>query len=42
MHFLLHKVCVENDCQVFITDTHKERLEQHLNNLQVKFQLVEL
>ncbi|MBS1627280.1 MAG: DNA replication and repair protein RecF [Bacteroidetes bacterium] len=42
MHYLLQKVCVENNCQVFITDTHKQRLEQHLNNLQVKFQLIEL
>jgi len=42
MHYLLQKVCVENDCQVFITDTHKQRLEEHLNNLQVNFQLIEL
>ncbi|MBS1639171.1 MAG: DNA replication and repair protein RecF [Bacteroidetes bacterium] len=42
MHYLLQKVCVENNCQVFITDTHKQRLEEHLNNLKVQFQLIEL
>ena len=39
---LLHKVCVENDGQVFITDTNKERLKQHLDALTVKYQLLEL
>lgn len=39
---LLQKVCVENDGQVFITDTNKERLEQHLQALTTSFQLIEL
>lgn len=42
MHHLLHKVCVEGDGQVFITDTHKERLEKQLNELNADFQLIEL
>jgi DNA replication and repair protein RecF len=39
---LLRKVCIENDGQVFITDTHKERLRQHLSSLGANFLLVEL
>ncbi len=39
---LLHKVCVENDGQVFITDTHEERLSSHLEQLKVKYQLISL
>lgn len=39
---LLKKVCIENDGQVFITDTNEERLKQHLNNLDVSYQLVTL
>lgn len=39
---LLHKVCIENKGQVFITDTNKERLQQHLEALPVKYQLIEL
>jgi DNA replication and repair protein RecF len=42
MQNLLHHVCIENKSQVFITDTHKERLEQALEKLQVPFQLIEL
>ena len=42
MQNLLHRVCVENNGQVFITDTHKERLEKALEDLQVGFQLIEL
>ncbi len=36
---LLKKVCVENEGQVFITDTNPERLKQHLNDLGIDFQL---
>ena len=36
---LLNKVCVENDGQVFITDTNEERLRQHLDALSVKYEL---
>jgi DNA replication and repair protein RecF len=39
---LLQKVCVENDGQVFITDTNKERVSDHLDNLQLSYQLIEL
>ncbi len=39
---LLEKVCIENDGQVFITDTNKERLEQHLQKIDVPYQLIEL
>jgi DNA replication and repair protein RecF len=39
---LLRKVCVENDAQVFITDTHKERLENAFKNLGISYQLIEL
>lgn len=42
MQNLLYHVCVENKSQVFITDTHKERLQQALEKLHVSFQLVEL
>ncbi|MCW3080613.1 DNA replication and repair protein RecF [Segetibacter sp.] len=42
MQNLLQHVCVENRSQVFITDTHKERLEQALGKLGVRYQLVEL
>lgn len=39
---LLHKVCIENDGQVFITDTNKEKLEQHLQTHQADFNIIEL
>lgn len=39
---LLNKVCVENDGQVFITDTNEERLRSHLSQLNVAFQMIEL
>jgi DNA replication and repair protein RecF len=39
---LLQKVCVENDGQVFITDTNKERISDHLGRLQLPYQLIEL
>jgi len=39
---LLNKVCVENEGQVFITDTNEERLNQHLDALTVKYQLIQL
>ena len=37
---LLNKVCVENDGQVFITDTNEERLRSHLESLSANYQLV--
>lgn len=39
---LLYKVCVENDGQIFITDTNEERLRQHLDALAVSYQLIKL
>ena len=39
---LLQKVCVENDGQVFITDTNKQRISDHLDSLQLAYQLIEL
>ncbi len=40
-NLLLH-VCTETDSQVFITDTHKERLQQALQKMKVDFQIVEV
>ena len=42
MQNLLRWVCNENNGQVFITDTHKERLEQAFTGLQNTYQIVEL
>ena len=39
---LLNKVCVENEGQVFITDTNEYRLREHLEILSVNYQLLEL
>jgi len=42
MHNLLAKVYEEETAQVFITDTHKERLQSAFDNLNAKYQLIEL
>ena len=42
MHRLLQWVCKENEGQVFITDTHKQRLENIFEQLQIDGQLIEL
>jgi DNA replication and repair protein RecF len=42
MQQLLQWVCKENNGQVFITDTHRERLEEAFDSLDVEFQIVEL
>jgi DNA replication and repair protein RecF len=39
---LLQRVCVENDGQVFITDTSKERIAGHIEQLKIDYQLIEL
>jgi DNA replication and repair protein RecF len=39
---LLNKVCVENDGQVFITDTNEGRLKEHLDTLSITYQLFNL
>lgn len=42
MQQLLQWVCRENKGQVFITDTHKDRLEEAFDTLDVPFQIIEL
>ena len=42
MQQLLQWVCKENNGQVFITDTHRERLEEAFDSLDVPFQIIEL
>jgi DNA replication and repair protein RecF len=42
MQQLLHWVCKLNTGQVFITDTHKERLEEAFDKLNVFYQIIEL
>ncbi len=42
MHNLLQKVCIENDGQVFITDTHPERIKEQFEKTGVAMQVVEL
>jgi len=42
MHNLLHWVCNEDDGQVFITDTHADRLENALTTLDIEHQLINL
>ena len=42
MHNLLHWVCVHNDGQIFLTDTHPDRIRQHFSQLGIRYQLIEL
>ena len=39
---LLQKVCLGNDGQVFITDTNEERLREHLEQLDVTYDVISL
>jgi len=39
---LLNRVCLENDGQVFITDTDPGRLERHLESFSIDYQLITL
>lgn len=39
---LLYRVCMENDGQVFITDTNEERLREHLEGLDVEYDIIGL
>ncbi len=39
---LLQRVCIENEGQVFITDTNKERLTTHLQNIAADFEVCEI
>lgn len=40
MHNLLDFVCVQNAGQVFITDTHAERIQKHFEDLSISYQLL--
>jgi DNA replication and repair protein RecF len=42
MDNLLKRVCLDNQAQVFITDTHEERLNSSLSQLAIPFQIIEL
>jgi len=42
MHNLLQWVCTADDGQVFITDTHAERLQQQLQAIGIQHQLIQL
>ena len=42
MNNLLHSVCIQNNGQIFITDTHCDRLQHHIHQLSVPFQLIRL
>lgn len=42
MQNLLNWVCVENQGQVFITDTHRQRLEEAFLSLNARYQLITL
>lgn len=42
MQQLLQQVCCRNEGQVFITDTHRDRLEAAFKEMEVAYQLVEL
>jgi DNA replication and repair protein RecF len=42
MHNLLNWVCVQNKGQIFITDTHHQRIADHLEKLDAHYQLIDL
>jgi DNA replication and repair protein RecF len=42
MYQLLKWVCTESDGQVFITDTHSQRLKDQLTQATTSFQLIEI
>jgi DNA replication and repair protein RecF len=42
MHNLLDWACIQNSGQIFITDTHGERIKNHLEKLAVDYQLIEI
>lgn len=42
MHNLLEWVCVQNEGQIFITDTHKHRIADHFQKLGISYQLIDL
>jgi DNA replication and repair protein RecF len=42
MHNLLDWVCIQNSGQIFITDTHEERIKDHLGKLSVSYQMINI
>lgn len=42
MQNLLQEVCIEKDGQVFITDTHRQRLEENLTAIGADYEIVEI
>jgi DNA replication and repair protein RecF len=42
MHNLLDKVCLQNEGQIFITDTHGDRIRQELEKLKIPCQIISL
>jgi DNA replication and repair protein RecF len=42
MHNLLYRVCIENEGQVFITDTHADRIKSQFDQLKVPIQMIEI
>lgn len=42
MHNLLKWVCLNNSGQIFITDTHKSRIAEHMQQLHVSYQQIDL
>jgi DNA replication and repair protein RecF len=42
MHNLLDKVCLHDQGQIFITDTHPDRIREQLDKLSVSCQIIEL
>ena len=42
MHQLLERVCEPGNGQLFITDTHEDRIREHLENLSADYSLIGL
>jgi DNA replication and repair protein RecF len=42
MQNLLHWICSNTDSQVFITDTHEERIGMYLNKSGINFQIISI
>ncbi len=42
MYNLLRRVCLENEGQLFISDTHSERISRHFEKMQVSYQMIHL
>lgn len=42
MHYLLQWVCAQHDAQIFITDTHTERILDNMQQIQAVYQSIQL